>query len=111
MIGSIDGGSAGMYQQNRVLGKSGFWFLLSGLVVCLLAGCATPERLASRIMTAPNLQRRANASQFAQHWLSTANGGSNPFQSLTVPVGPPDARLSVLELPAGDYHLDFDSSV
>jgi len=81
------------------------------LILTLLAvGCATPERLAKRILTAPNLQQRSVA-QWGEQWIQAMSGGTNRFETLTVSVGPPDAKLNVAELPPGAYNLEFTSSI
>jgi len=77
----------------------------------LLAGCATPERVAKLVVTAPNVQRAARSSQWADQWLRALCGGTNRFQSITIPVGPPEATLNAMQLSPGDYHLDFVSAV
>src|SRR5262245_33822454 len=86
------------------------WLLLPALFA-LSSGCATPERVAKRIVTAPNLHQRSSSDKWLDPWVKALWGGTNRFQKLTIPVGPPDAKLSALELPAGDYQIDFDSSV
>jgi pimeloyl-ACP methyl ester carboxylesterase len=75
------------------------------------AGCATPERVAKLVVTAPNVQRAARSSQWADQWLRALCGGTNRFQTINIPVGPPEATLNAMQLSAGDYHLDFVSSV
>src|SRR6185369_13443309 len=58
-----------------------------------------------------NVQRAARSSQWADQLLRTLCGGTNRFQSISIPVGPPEATLNAMLLPAGDYQLDFVSSV
>src|SRR5580765_2698990 len=86
-------------------------FLMAVLLLCV-AGCATPGGLSKRILTAPNLQNRRLVSPNWEDLFAKGLGWkTNPFQSLTIPVGPPDAKLSALELPAADYQIDFTSSI
>jgi len=86
------------------------WCLLAAFLA-LSPGCATPERVAKRIVTAPNLHQHASSEKWLEPWVKALWGGTNRFQRLTIPVGPPEAKLDALELPAGDYQIDFDSSV
>jgi len=84
--------------------------LLVVLFLCV-AGCATPGGLSKRILTAPNIQNRPLVSSNWEDLFAKGLGWkANPFQTLTIPVGPPDAKLSALELPATDYQIDFTSS-
>src|SRR3981081_3433411 len=69
------------------------------LLAALAAGCVTPERVANRIITPPNLQRDyTKYKKEADHWLATLSGGKNPLHDFAIPVGPPDARLEVAQL-------------
>jgi pimeloyl-ACP methyl ester carboxylesterase len=90
---------------SRTFAKLGWAWL------ALLAGCATPEKVARMVVTAPNVQRAARSSQWADQLLRALCGGTNRFQSISIPVGPPEATLNAMLLPAGDYQLDFVSSV
>src|SRR6185369_5044868 len=90
---------------SRTFAKLGWAWL------ALLAGCATPEKVARMVVTAPNAQRAARSSQWADQLLRALCGGTNRFQSISIPVGPPEATLNAMQLPAGDYQLDFVSSV
>jgi pimeloyl-ACP methyl ester carboxylesterase len=87
-----------------------FRSLLFSLLI-LLAGCATPERVAQMIITAPNLQKSQPPPHWADKWLSAFSGGTNRFEKMTIPVGPPEARLEAISLAPGDYHLHFASSL
>ena len=76
------------------------------------AGCATPGGLSKRILTAPNFQNRRLVSPNWEDLFAKGLGWkTNPFQTRTIPVGPPEAKLSALELPATDYQIDFTSSI
>jgi pimeloyl-ACP methyl ester carboxylesterase len=86
------------------------WILLLALLA-FAAGCVTPERLARQIVTAPNLQRRPIAQNWEDLFAKGLGWKKMPFQSLTIYVGPPEAKLSLLELPAADYQIDFTSSI
>src|SRR6266446_1741054 len=86
------------------------WLLLAALLA-LASGCATPERVAKRIVTAPNLHQHTSSDKLLEPWVKAFWGGTNRFQPRTIPVGPPEATLGALELPAGDYQIDVDSSV
>src|SRR5262249_27979156 len=84
----------------------------AAVLVAVLAGCATPEKVARLVLTPPNVQRTARSSQWADHWLRALCGGTNRFKSIDIPVvGPPQANLKALELSPGDYQLDFTSAV
>ena len=90
------------------------WSPSSSLILSLLillSGCATPERVARLIVTAPNRQRPQPPAAWAEKWLSAFSGGTNRFEKLTIPVGPPEARLEAIGLPPGDYHVGFASCV
>src|SRR5215471_1746383 len=87
-----------------------FRSLLFSLLI-LLAGCATPERVAQIIITAPNLQKSQPPPHWADKWLSAFSGGTNRFEKMTISVGPPEARLEAIDLAPGDYHLRFASSL
>ena len=87
------------------------WLVLGAVCLALLPGCATPKRVAKLVVTAPNVQHAPHSGDWADQWLKALCGGTNRFQSLTVPVGPPEATLNALQLPPGDYKLDFVSSV
>jgi len=87
-------------------------FFLLAAFLWTLAGCATPSGLSKRILTAPNLQNRGLASPNWEDLFAKGLGWkTNPFQTLTIPVGPPDAKLRALELPAADYQIEFTSSI
>lgn len=83
---------------------------LVGMSLALVVGCATPERVARHIVTAPNVQHKP-ASGLADRWIQTVTGGKDPFRHFAVPVGPPAATLQVMELPSGDYHVEITTAV
>jgi pimeloyl-ACP methyl ester carboxylesterase len=77
----------------------------------LAAGCVSPERLANRLITAPNLQAQFISNKQLDDWFKLTLGTNNPLLRQVIPVGPPDANLSVMELPAADYHVKVWSKV
>ena len=79
-------------------------------LVGLVYGCATPERLAKRIVTAPNVQHPPSAGM-VDRWVQALGAGEDPFIYYNVPVGPPEATLALMELPPADYHLEMVSSI
>src|SRR5579859_3044827 len=86
--------------------KIGSFFALS--LAALATGCVTPERVANRIITPPNLQRDyTKYKKEADHWLVTLGGGKNPLHYFAVPVGPPDARLEVAQLLPAECPLNL----
>jgi pimeloyl-ACP methyl ester carboxylesterase len=85
--------------------------IAAAVAVAILAGCATPEKVARLVLTPPNVQRAARSSQWADRWLRALCRGTNRFKSIDIPVGPPQANLKALELVPGDYQLDFTSAV
>jgi pimeloyl-ACP methyl ester carboxylesterase len=81
-----------------------------GVLLGLACGCATPERMARRIATAPNVQHPPSAD-VTDHWVQALCAGKDPFKYFNVPVGPPEATLALMELPPADYHAELVSSV
>ena len=74
-------------------------------------GCVSSQGLANRIAKAPNLQYPSLSDKECQQWLRMLFRGKDPFLHLTIPVGPPEAKLSVLELPPVDYQIVVWSKV
>jgi pimeloyl-ACP methyl ester carboxylesterase len=74
-------------------------------------GCVSPQGLANRIAKAPNLQYQSLSDKQSQQWLQVMFGKKDPFLHLTIPVGPPEAELSVMELPPADYEVKVWSKV
>jgi pimeloyl-ACP methyl ester carboxylesterase len=86
--------------------------LLVLISLALLApGCVSPERLANRLIAAPNLQAHFFSDKQLDYWCKSALGTNNPLSRQMIPVGPPDAKLSVMELPPADYHVKVWSKV
>jgi pimeloyl-ACP methyl ester carboxylesterase len=77
----------------------------------LFAGCVTPQGLANRIAKAPNLQYGFLPDKQWQKWSRMLFRTNDPFQYLTIPVGPPEAKLSVMELPAANYNVEVRTRV
>ena len=77
----------------------------------LAAGCVTPKGLANRIAKAPNLQYGSLPDKQWQKWSRMLFKTNDPFQYLTIPVGPPEAKLSVLELPAANYGVEVRTQI
>ncbi len=71
----------------------------------LASGSYGTESLSERLISAPNLHP-ANALPKAVYWV---NNYKSEFLPVRISVGPPDARLSALQLPAGNYHVKFVS--
>ena len=77
----------------------------------LISGCVTSEGLANRIAKAPNLQYGFLSDKQWQKWSKLMFGKKDPFLHLTIPVGPPEANLSVMELPPANYNIEVWSKV
>ncbi len=74
-----------------------------------MSGCVTPSWVSKRIVTAPNLQNPAMQVPF--DWVRQLNLKENPLRLFNVPVGPPEAILSLAELPPANYGVEVVSSV
>ena len=89
-------------------------FILRSFALAFLAagvaGCISPSQISRRIVTAPNLQNPSSEG-WTDYWFSMARFSESPMRPINIPVGPPDAVLSAVELPAADYQLKFTSSV
>lgn len=82
------------------------------------SGCVTSRMAANRIVTAPNRHRDTTGlnNNMANVWTGIQTniakaGNLSPFYYATVPVGPPAANLSILEIPAQDYHVSIVSKI
>ncbi|MDR3457042.1 MAG: alpha/beta fold hydrolase [Verrucomicrobiae bacterium] len=75
------------------------------------AGCISSQGLADRIAKAPNLQYECLSDKQCRQWSRRIFGTNDPCLRLTVPVGPPEAMLSVMELPPADYHIEVLAKV
>ena len=83
------------------------------MVVLLIApGCGMSRLAANRIIAAPNLQQRAALAAWNSVWTNLLSKvTTNPLVSVTIPVGPPAAALSAMEVPPRDYHSRFVTNV
>jgi pimeloyl-ACP methyl ester carboxylesterase len=91
-----------------------FWTALLALAALGLAasGCVTQNMAARMITTAPNREYTPEQPEkLTEFWDYFKDGQSSPFVYLKVKTGPPDAMLSLVELPAGDYHVKFISGI
>jgi predicted alpha/beta-fold hydrolase len=77
------------------------WWETEGLA----SGSYGTESLSEHLISAPNLHP-ANALPKAVYWV---NNYKSEFLPDRISVGPPGARLSALQLPAGNYHVKFVS--
>jgi pimeloyl-ACP methyl ester carboxylesterase len=77
-------------------------------------GCVS-QIAARKIITAPNIQYRAQLKESSQSLAKFISmvpvTVTNSFKQFVIPVGPPQASLSVIEMPAQNYQLTFDSKV
>ena len=83
------------------------------LLVLLLptSGCLMSHLAADQIITAPNLHRGIQTNFIAAWWTNFFPwSASNPVVLMTIPVGPPEAKLQGFLLPPGDYHWKFETT-
>jgi pimeloyl-ACP methyl ester carboxylesterase len=102
----------GMVVIPQVLCLRSMLTLAVGVLLMAGAGCKTPQRVANRVITAPNLQ--SNMKPMAQgmmNWVEKGTKLTNVFTSRQVAVGPPTATLQTMELAPGDYHLKVEVTV
>jgi alpha-beta hydrolase superfamily lysophospholipase len=98
------------FLMKRLREISSILFLL--VLLAIASGCSVSRLAANQIVTAPNLQRTHPTNYFAKWWTNFfPNGGSNPLVSITIPVGPPEARLRGIAFPPRDYHWKFESTI
>lgn len=58
------------------------------------SGCSIGRLAANQIVMAPNLQRAVPTNYIAAWWTNFfPKGSSNPLVWMTIPVGPPEARM------------------
>jgi len=84
------------------------------LLVLLLttSGCVMSHLAANQIVTAPNLHQGVPTNFINSWWTNFfPKSGSNPVVSMTIPVGPPKAKLQGFQLPPGDYHWKFETQI
>jgi pimeloyl-ACP methyl ester carboxylesterase len=86
------------------------WFAVA-TVLMSVTGCVSSQGLANRIAKAPNLQYPCLSEKECREWSQRVFGTNDPCLHLTVPVGPPAATLSVMELPPADYGIEVWSKV
>ncbi|HEU0008330.1 MAG TPA: alpha/beta fold hydrolase [Verrucomicrobiae bacterium] len=86
---------------------------LAGMVLLLIApGCGMSRLAANRIIAAPNQHQRGALAAWNSVWTNLLSKvTTNPLVSVTIPVGPPEAALSAMEVPPRDYHSRFVTSV
>src|SRR4030095_1921519 len=90
----------------RVCPRAGQWAghlaVLTAMLAC--SGCVS-RMAANRLIAAPNVEFQKNETAWQLAWTNfLALVTTNQMLSLDVPVGPPDATISVLEVPPGEYH-------
>jgi len=90
-------------------GRAALLFLATAMV----AGSGCISRMAAdRLIAAPNADFQKNEAAWNAAWTNfLALVTTNTIVPMTVPVGPPDATLSILEVPPGEYHRKFVSRV
>ena len=69
------------------------------------SGDEADESLARRLVSAPNIHP-ADALPNAVSWV---NNYRSEFMPVRISVGPPEAKLSAVQLPAANYHVKFIS--
>jgi len=86
---------------------------LVGLAVALVSsGCGFGRIAANRLVAAPNLQQRAMLASWNTTWTNMLTKvTTNPLVVVSIPVGPPEAKLNAMELPPRDYHTKFVSTL
>ena len=78
----------------------------------LAPGCGVSRLAANRILSAPNQHQRGSLAAWNSVWTNLLSKvTTNPLVSVTIPVGPPEAALSAMEVPPRDYHSRFVSKV
>jgi pimeloyl-ACP methyl ester carboxylesterase len=93
------------------------WSAAMCLLLFATSGCLTSRMAANRIVEAPNIHDRMGANRvlmpmrvfFQTNFVHP--GTVCPLLYLTIPVGPPLASLSVIEVPPQDYHLRISDEV
>jgi pimeloyl-ACP methyl ester carboxylesterase len=89
--------------------------IILALILIGTSGCHFSEIAARKIITAPNLQYRAELKESGRtlvKFMGLIPGPvTNSLKHFIIPVGPPEAKLSVIEMPAQNYQLKFDSKV
>ena len=86
------------------------WLALAILLVAALcSGCVT-RIAADRLIAAPNADFQKNEAGWNAAWTNfLALVTTNRMSPIRIQVGPPNATLSVLEVPPGEYHRKFVS--
>ena len=75
-------------------------------------GCGVSRLAANRIIAAPNQHQRGSLAAWKSVWTNLLSKvTTNPLASVTIPVGPPEAALSAMEVPPRDYHSRFVTTV
>ena len=88
----------------------GFVGLLASL--WLTSGCGLNRFAANRIIAAPNLQQHRMFAAWDSVWTNLlAKVTTNQPVSVMIPVGPPEASLSIMEIVPREYHTKFVTTV
>jgi pimeloyl-ACP methyl ester carboxylesterase len=97
--------------QRRSLGR--FLIRLTGIALLLIApGCGVSRLAANRIISAPNQHQRDSLAAWKSVWTNLLSKvTTNPLVTVTIPVGPPEAALTAMEVPPRDYHSRFVTTV
>jgi len=100
--------------ERRICEQSPFFCgLLLAMALLVTTGCAS-RLAANRIITAPNLYADREVKDWTDAWAKSfakVSAGTNPFTSFSVTVGPPPAKLAVLQLLPRDCHLEVCSEI
>jgi pimeloyl-ACP methyl ester carboxylesterase len=89
----------------RVCRRTGQWAILASILAC--GGCVN-RIAANRLIAAPNADFQKNETAWRATWTNfLALVTTNQMVSLEIPVGPPEATISVLEVPPAEYHRKF----
>ncbi len=93
------------------------WSVVMSVLLFVVSGCMSSRVAANRIVEAPNIHDHFGVNRATrQLWehLETnvlIPGTTHPLISLTIPVGPPDAKLKAVLLPPQNYHLNISDKV
>lgn len=79
------------------------------LLMLVASGCGMSRLAANQIITAPNHQHPTYPDDYYARWWTNflAGKSSNSLRSMTIPVGPPAAKLKAVALLPGDYGWKF----
>jgi pimeloyl-ACP methyl ester carboxylesterase len=86
--------------------------LASVVLLAVAPGCVVNRLAANRILAAPNQHQGTSSRAWESAWTNfLGRVMTNPLVSVTIAVGPPEARLMVMEVPPRDYHTKFVTNV